>query len=432
MSNQNQPMSNQNQPMTSHQSSGDSVMADITGMQQRIELLANMLRAAENERRIAEEHHRSAEEEWTNDRRYLVEMAQQALSESRQATQVVLETIGVNDDDASNNVILETPLTESHGLPKTPLTETINSTDSNHGIKYDSIKDAKVRLPEFDGEKQDYDQWYDVCLTRLEMYNLREADKVKMINSCLVGNARKYLLNKGVTSVQTLSEFDNILRPCFSDRINWHSLWADLVQGPEEKVQNFAVRIRIAAAGCCFGDGTDKQCVQLLRKKAAPEIQRALLGLGTRKTFDECVEHAIEYERSIVELEKMEKRAPKRRIDNINEISEYSKEWKQALENQKRDIMASNKSLSEKVLNIQTALNNQDKRSGNGFKRTRKVPICYVCKCPGHVFSKCATATAAEKSLVEQQLRDKTFRFPTLPPNPLNSAGAMASSTQPS
>jgi hypothetical protein len=250
-----------------------------------------------------------------NDRNYLLEMAQRTLSESRYANQIVLDRIGgMNDESPDDELELETP--DIIALRETSnQSNVVPNVTNNQDISFDSIKDSRVRLPEFDGDK-DYDQWFDVCVTRLNMYNLREEDKVKMINSCLVGNARKYLLNKGVKSVQTLSEFDKILRPCFSDRVNWHSLWTDLVQGPDEKVQTFAVRIRIAAAGCGFGEGTDKQCVQLLRKKAAPEIQRALLGLGSRKTFDECVEHAIDYERSIVELEKIEKRAPKRKVDD--------------------------------------------------------------------------------------------------------------------
>jgi hypothetical protein len=282
-------------------------------MKQQIDHLANMLTSAEEERRTAEEEQRKVEEERMNDRNYLLEMAQRTLSESRYANQIVLDRIGgMNDESPDDELDLETP--DIIALRETSnQSNVVPNVANNQGISFDSIKDSRVRLPEFDGDK-DYDQWFDVCVTRLNMYNLREEDKVKMINSCLVGNARKYLLNKGVKSVQTLSEFDKILRPCFSDRVNWHSLWTDLVQGPDEKVQTFAVRIRIAAAGCGFGEGTDKQCVQLLRKKAAPEIQRALLGLGSRKTFDECVEHAIDYERSIVELEKIEKRAPKRKV----------------------------------------------------------------------------------------------------------------------
>jgi hypothetical protein len=302
-----------NQPI--NRSSGISDENEITRMKQQIDHLANMLTSAEEERRTAEEEQRKVEEERMNDRNYLLEMAQRTLSESRYANQIVLDRIGgMNDESPDDELELETP--DIIALRETSnQSNVVPNVANNQGISFDSIKDSRVRLPEFDGDK-DYDQWFDVCVTRLNMYNLREEDKVKMINSCLVGNARKYLLNKKVKSVQTLSEFDKILRPCFSDRVNWHSLWTDLVQGPDEKVQTFAVRIRIAAAGCGFGEGTDKQCVQLLRKKAAPEIQRALLGLGSRKTFDECVEHAIDYERSIVELEKIEKRAPKRKVDD--------------------------------------------------------------------------------------------------------------------
>ena len=51
------------------------------------------------------------------------------------------------------------------------------------------------------------------------MYNFREADKVKMMNANLTGRARRYVVNKGVTNVKTINELDNLLRPCFADRL---------------------------------------------------------------------------------------------------------------------------------------------------------------------------------------------------------------------
>jgi hypothetical protein len=177
---------------------------------------------------------------------------------------------------------------------------------------FDNIKDTRLRLPEFDGDKDDYDQWFDVCLARFSMYNLRETDKVKMMNAHLIGRARLYLANKEVQEFQTINELDKLLRPCFSDRVNWHSTWADLVMNPAERVQDFAIRIQVAASGCGFGPpGVDKQCTQMLKKRSIPAIQRALLSCRPRLTFDECVEHAVEFERSIQELEKSERKNPK-------------------------------------------------------------------------------------------------------------------------
>jgi hypothetical protein len=76
----------------------------------------------------------------------------------------------------------------------------------------------KMRIQIFNGSaNEDYDVWWENLCAFFDLYPFSEADKVRLFNAHLGGEARKYVFNVNLRSIATVGELNEIFRKTFSD-----------------------------------------------------------------------------------------------------------------------------------------------------------------------------------------------------------------------
>ena len=137
--------------------------------------------------------------------------------------------------------------------------------------------DVRGRCPEFDGTKGDYDVWWSSVNAFLNMYNLPEAEKIKVVNSGLRGVAREFMNTLEATSITNMNALDLMLRKTFYKQASWVVELQSMTQKVEESVAAFQVRVEVVAKRCTAQPAElDELCSSAFRSGLLPHLKKSL------------------------------------------------------------------------------------------------------------------------------------------------------------
>ena len=176
----------------------------------------------------------------------------------------------------------------------------------------------RMKCPKFNGnEDDDFDVWFDDIQAFFKLGRYSETEKVTMIHAHLGGEARKYMHGLDEALYDTVEKFYKLLKDAFSERIDWNTALTNSKQKPDEKVKTFALRLKVCARKCKLNfDQADKLCLSLFKQNSTPQICRLLRLCMPGITFDQAVDHAMQYE------QQYESRKRKwEQVDHLEELS---------------------------------------------------------------------------------------------------------------
>ena len=90
----------------------------------------------------------------------------------------------------------------------------------------------------------------------------------------------------------------DLMQSTFSRKLDWYNILMHLKQIPDEKIENFSVRVRVTARKVGLsGKSLDKMCVNVLKTSSGPYLAALLDNCLPTTSYDEIVEHAMSFER---------------------------------------------------------------------------------------------------------------------------------------
>ena len=306
-----------------------------------------------------------------------------------------------------------------------------------------------MKVDKFNGSKdEDYDIWWADMQAFFELHNFTEQEKVKLFNAHLGSEARRFIQEEDLVSINTVAKMDETLKGTFSQKQDWHNILMNIQQRADEDVRPFSVRLRVAARKCGHkGDNLDKTSVNCLKRGCAPYLSTLLDNCLPHTPYDEIVEHAIQFERKQESL----KKPSKRKFDKLEEIDAIDvqgdseddekgklkiakleivkKEFANSLKQVKDNVASKYDELRDTINNMQynnrdrhqTSNNNTngrykpyDNNRGSNTKPGGYINACLHCAKPNHKFSDCKTASETQKNAIKSLLRAKKFDFKNL------------------
>ena len=292
----------------------------------------------------------------------------------------------------------------------------------------------KMKIQIFNGSaNEDYDVWWENLCAFFDLYPFNEADKVRLFNAHLGGEARKYVFNVNLRTIATVAELNEIFRKTFSDKYDWHNILMTMRQRADEKIRPYSIRLRIAATKVGFAeDSIDKTLVNYLKSTSLPMFQPIMSTCLPNTPFDVIVEHAIQFERAQeLKTELDAKKNPKRKVDELyvmdGDEGNLEKRIKHDCNNsikQIKDNMNTNfSSLSNTIKQQQDSINSLGdrltstvpNRTSSTFGKSpsgdKRLKVCFHCAKPSHSFNDCRSASQTDKNSIANSLAEKKFDF---------------------
>ena len=198
-----------------------------------------------------------------------------------------------------------------------------------------SSMNYRMKCPKFYGnEDEDFDVWFDDVQAFFELNRYNETEKVTMIHAHLGGDARKFMHGIQRAQYETVDKFYKLLKDAFSERIDWNEALTNCKQKPEEKIKTFALRLKVCARKCNLAfDQADKLCLSIFRQNSNPQICRLLRLCMPGTSFDQAVDHAIQFER--------QNESRKRKWEQVDNIEEISSDEDKDIKTNKKPNMSS-------------------------------------------------------------------------------------------
>jgi len=184
---------------------------------------------------------------------------------------------------------------------KLPSTSACNDLHQSRGHnRMNEICGYKMRIEKFNGSAgEDYDVWWDNLNAFFDLYAFTEKEKVSLFNAHLGNAARKYVHNVNLRDMSTVQELHKIFSKTFSDQYDWHNILMTIKQKPDEKIRDYAVRLRIAATKVGLtGQLLEETCSAYIKTRCLPIFQNIMSTVLPHTSFEIIVEHAIQFERA--------------------------------------------------------------------------------------------------------------------------------------
>ena len=154
-----------------------------------------------------------------------------------------------------------------------PSTSACNDLHQSRGHnRMNEICGYKMRIEKFNGSAgEDYDVWWDNLNAFFDLYAFTEIEKVSLFNAHLGNAARKYVHNVNLRDMSTVQELHKIFSKTFSDQYDWHNILMTIKQKPDEKIRDYAVRLRIAATKVGLtGQLLEETCSAYIKTRCLP------------------------------------------------------------------------------------------------------------------------------------------------------------------
>ena len=82
-----------------------------------------------------------------------------------------------------------------------------------------------MKVDKFNGSKdEDYDIWWADMQAFFELHNFTEQEKVKLFNAHLGSEARRFIQEEDLVSINTVAKMDETLKGTFSQKQDWHNI----------------------------------------------------------------------------------------------------------------------------------------------------------------------------------------------------------------
>ena len=309
----------------------------------------------------------------------------------------------------------------------------------------------KMKIEKFNGSAgEDYDVWWDNLNAFFDLYSFTEKEKVSLFNAHLGNAARKYVHNVNLREMATVQELHKIFSKTFSDQYDWHNILMTIKQKSDEKIRDYAVRLRIAATKIGLkGQLLEETCTAYIKTTCLPMFQTIMSTVLPHTSFEIIVEHAIQFERAQEAKTELEAKKPaKRKCDDICNLSENNhsieKKIKEDYSNtiqQLKDQMNTNVShLAESIQSLNDRVGNSYSNPSNSYSnpsryansnnnrygnsstaqthntnkyndRPKRIRVCFHCAKPNHNFNECRSASPLDKNVIAKALTDKKFDY---------------------